>query len=171
MNSYQKVEKWLEEMDNKIELESCPMERGELRDRQHHIKTNLPYYIKGQLEKGTTHHFCVECGCIEFAACSQEIKSRLEEKQKCFSCDFHEEREKEYLIGTKSFLIIKGQIYSDAGATKGRNTKYNGFAGHEFTIRMLDGSKEWKTNNLWCGGPIPKKYRLTTMKDNAKFVK
>lgn len=169
MNSLEKVHKWLEDMQLKIDVEQDPIEKRLLWQNKNSIELNIKYYIPGQLEKGAAHFFCKECGRIEFATYSPDVKKRLEENQYCFHCDFWIEREKEYL--NKGFLIIDGCVYSDAGSTKGKNTAYNGFGGSVFKIRMLDGSKEWETNNLWCGGEIPNKYRLSTMKDNAEFIK
>jgi hypothetical protein len=67
-------------------------------------------------------------------------------------------------------LIIEGKLYTDAGRTNPDDTAFNGHSGREFYIIMLDGSRQWLTNNLWCGGDIPNKYQETTMKDNAKFI-
>ncbi|MNG00969.1 hypothetical protein D3C85_681620 [compost metagenome] len=97
------------------------------------------------------------------------MKSRLTENQQCHHCDFWAVREQQHL--NKPFIIVNGCTYSDGGKTSGRSTQYNGFGGAIFKIRMIDSSKEWDTNNLWCGGDIPKKYRTTTMQDNAEFVK
>lgn len=169
MNSLEKVHQWLEDMQAKIDTEQDTIEKRLLWQDKNSIELNIKYYIPRQLEKGAHHFFCKECGRIEFATYNPDVKKRLEDNQHCFHCDFWIEREKEYL--TKGFLIIDGCVYSDAGNTKGKNTSYNGFGGSVFKIRMLDGSKEWETNNLWCGGEIPKKYRLSTMKDNAEFIK
>ena len=82
------------------------------------------------------------------------------------------QREQEYLSGNKdNVIIVNGKLYTDAGNTSGRSTQFNGFGGSKFNIRILDGNKEWSTNNLWCGGTIPKKYKTTTMRDTAEFVK
>jgi hypothetical protein len=67
-------------------------------------------------------------------------------------------------------VVIEGKLYTDAGRTKPDQTKYNGHGGRQFYIIMLDGSRQWLTNNLWSGGDVPDKYRKTTMKDNAKFI-
>nr|DAH57145.1 MAG TPA: hypothetical protein [Caudoviricetes sp.] len=169
MTSLEKVHQWLEDMEVKIQQEEDAMEKRLLWQEKNSLELNIKYYIPGQLEKGTPHFFCKECGRIEFATYSPDVKKRLEDNQHCYHCDFWVQREKEYL--SKGFLIVNGCVYSDAGNTKGKNTAYNGFAGSVFKIRMLDRSKEWETNNLWCGGDIPKKYRMTTMKDNAEFIK
>lgn len=169
MNSLERVHQWLKDIQSKIDAEEDPIEKRLLWQDKNDIELNIKYYIKRQLEKGATHFFCKECGRIEFARYIPNVSKRLEDSQNCYHCDFWVQREEEYL--TKGFLIIDGCVYSDAGNTKGKNTAYNGFGGSVFKIRMLDGSKEWETNNLWCGGEIPKKYRLTTMKDNAEFIK
>lgn len=169
MNSLKQVQQWLQDMKFAMDIEEDTMERTEMSYRVKHIENNLQHYITPKLKKGESHFFCKECGEIEFATYTN--KSKLLEHQLCFGCNLWQEREEEYLRGKKPILIVKGCVYTDGGNTFGRSTQYNGFGGAKFNIRMLDGSKEWGTNNLWCGGNIPKKYRLTTMKDNAEFVK
>lgn len=165
--SYKKVEQWLLGQQTKIDVEEDLQEKNELRKRFDHIQRNLSHYIHRKLNEGAEHFFCKECGEIEFTSWANG--KTLVEHQLCHYCNFWREKEDQYL--SEGFLIINGCTYSDAGATRGKDSHYNGFAGHTFNIRMLDGSREWSTNNLWCGGDIPKKYRLTTMKDNAEFVK
>lgn len=165
--SYKKVEQWLLDQQTKIDIEEDLQEKNELCKRFDHVQRNLSHYIHRKLNEGAEHFFCKGCGEIEFASWANG--SVLVEHQLCHRCNFWREKEDQYL--SEGFLIINGRTYSDAGATKGRDTSFNGFGGHTFNIRMLDGSREWSTNNLWCGGDIPKRYRLTTMKDNAEFVK
>lgn len=169
MNSLEKVHQWLEDMEVRIEKEKDPIEKRILFQSKYSLKLNIQYWIPGQIQKGANHFFCKDCGKIEFATYVEDVKDRLEKNQQCFSCDFWAETEKDHI--NKPFLIVNGSTYSDAGCTNGSDTKYNGHAGRLFKIRMLDGSKEWETNNLWFGGEIPKKYRMTTMKDNAEFLK
>ena len=165
------VEEWIKQKEFEMDLEEDTQEKFEIACRIHHVKQNLPYYFKGQLQKGAYFHFCKHCGEIEFCSYVPATKERLIQNQTCFHCDFWEEREKSFLSDDNKTFIVNGKTYSDGGATKGRDTQYNGFGGAVFNIRMLDGSREWITNNLWCGGNIPKKYRLTTMKDTAEFIK
>lgn len=167
-----KVEDWVAQKEIEMDLEDDKQEARLIWERVHNVKQNLQYYIKGQLDKAAYFHFCKDCGVIEFCNYVQDTKNRMIENKTCFICDFWQVRDQEYLNGNKrNTIIINGSTYSDGGATKGRNTNYNGFGGAIFKIRMLDGSKEWETNNLWYGGVIPKKYKTTTMKDTAEFIK
>lgn len=172
MNSLEQVKGWVKEQELMLETELDKTEARIIWQRLHSVKNNLEHYITKRLKNGDYHHFCKECGIIELATFREDIKNKLIEKQLCHHCNLWEEREAEYLSNVKPTLIIDGKMYSDGGATpKGKPTHFNGFAGAEFTIKMLDGSKQWTTNNLWCGGEIPIKYRKTTMSDNAEFIR
>ncbi len=169
MNSYERLGKWLEEQQILIDNETDPAEKRCLFVNQNNTRLNYPNYIKQQLENGAYHHFCVECGNIEFARFDQKLKDKLVNDQTCFYCNLAKEKEAEHIEDPK--LIIDGVVYGDAGNKPNeRNKSFLGHSGHVFKIRMLDGSKEWETNNLWCGGEVRKKYRQTTMKDNAEFI-
>lgn len=168
-DSIEKVKQWLVDMQCKAAIETDSTERMLMQRRIDHIQRNLKHCFIPRIEKSEHHYFCKECGEIEFGGYLNKMD--LEEKQLCFGCHHWLEKEQEYLDNPSKTLIINGEVYGDAGATSGRDTHYNGFAGSVFHIRMLDGSREWSTNNLWCGGDIPKKYKTTTMRDNAEFVK
>jgi hypothetical protein len=63
-------------------------------------------------------------------------------------------------------IIIRGNHYR-TGNSKTKS-KWNGFGGQDFRIRMLDTGKIIETCDLWHQGEIPKFY---AMKDNAEFIK
>lgn len=158
------VHSWLEEQATLVEQCSDDTEKTYLRNRVNDVQINLGF-IKRSLEKGKPHHFCKECGVIELANYSQS--KALVAKQLCFHCNFWQEREAIHL--TKPNIIVGGMVYSDGGHKLNGKKEYLGHAGLEFHI-LTDDGKEWITNNLWGGGGIPLKYRLTTMKDNARFL-
>lgn len=163
MTDYERVLTWLDDMQNKIDQEPDEKYRQELWRNRRDIEINLGR-IANHLNKGTTHHFCVDCGKIEIGT----TKPQLAKSMLCFHCDFWKQREQHHL--KNPLLIVDGRTYSDGGNKPSSRSDFLGHAGRTFHISMLDGSKEWSTNNLWCGGDIPKKYRETTMKDNAEFV-
>lgn len=167
MNSYERVTQWLIEQEAKMNAETDPVEKRHIFVGFNSIKLNHKNWVKGQLDSGAYHFFCSDCEAISFPS-GYGKEASMVEQQLCFYCELDKEREQEHL--NKPKLIIGGVLYGDAGATSKANTKFNGFGGRVFKIRMLDGSKEWETNNLWCGGELPRKYRETTMKDNAEFV-
>lgn len=162
---YEYVVHWIEIQNQKIESTDDPKYKQELWREKHVVEINLKHYIKHRLDKGDSFHFCVDCGKIEFAKYYEPVKSKL-----CFTCNFWKEREQEYLNCINDILIIDGVWYSDGGNKPNSNPSYLGHAGREFTIKMLHSDIKWNTNNLWCGGDIPKKYRETTLKDNAEFI-
>lgn len=165
------VEEWIKQKQFEIDMEDDKEEALLIKHSVENVKINLYNSYKHCLEKGEYFHFCKECGRIEFCHYVPDVKTRLIENKLCYSCDFWCIREQEFLNGNKrNVLIINGKTYGDAGSTKGRSTQFNGFGGAVFNIKMLDGSKEWTTNNLWHGGTIPKRLRLTTMKDTAIFI-
>lgn len=123
------------------------------------FKRNKDYFDK-KLTKGDYFHICKCCGMPEFANYSN--KEELIGSQLCFYCDLWSSRMKD-----KSFLIISGKFYKDGGHKPKEESKYLGFGGALHGIRMLDGSREWETNNLWYGGECPKAFKPV---DNAEFL-
>lgn len=163
------VHSWLEEQATLVEQctgKQCldDKEKTYLRNRINDIQRNLGF-IQKSLEKGKPHLFCKECGAIEFSTYTNS--KDLVGKQLCFHCNFWQEREAIHLA--KPNIIVGGMVYSDGGHKPSGKKEYLGHAGREFHI-LTDDGKEWITNNLWGGGTIPLKYRLTTMKDNARFL-
>lgn len=170
MSDFDRVLQWIDEIYVKIENENDSQERFNLKSRVNHIEINLNR-AKSLIEKGEYYHFCKECEQIEFATYVEPTKTNLKEHQMCFHCNFWRERSEEFVNKPGKTFIVNGRTYSDGGNRPNTSRKdFLGCAGRVFKIRMLDGSKEWETNNLWCGGDIPKKYRETTMKNTAEFI-
>jgi len=124
------------------------------------FKRNESYFAK-KLNDGDYFHICKECGMPEFA--TYYHKDKLIQNQLCFGCDFWLEK-----LKVKGMIVIGGAFYKDSGNSPNTDSKFLGFGGRKFSIRMLDGSKEWTTNNLWTAGDCPKRFRP---EDNAEFTK
>lgn len=149
------LDKWMTEYLHLLEQEEDAQERREMYSKYLHVRRNYELFCK-HLD-GECCFFCTECGVVEHT--SKNLSD------KCHICTTWSEREAQHLVAPK--IIIKGVMYTDGGNTP--NGKYLGFGGELFTINHRDGTQT-VTNNLWHGGVVPKKYRLTTMKDNAEFV-
>ena len=68
-----------------------------------------------------------------------------------------------------SYIIVNGMCNKDGGHQENK-TGMMGHGGRLFKIAFLiDGTKNFQTNNLWCQGDIPKWFR-SKLPDNAKFV-
>ncbi|MNQ54103.1 hypothetical protein D3C85_681630 [compost metagenome] len=59
MQSVERVEKWLEDMQFKIDLEEDPIESRLLWEQKHSIEVNLEHYIKRKIKDGE-HHYSVK---------------------------------------------------------------------------------------------------------------
>ena len=108
---------------------------------------------------------CIKCGAHVDASCyicSEEMTRRC----LCFSCNFwtgHIQRDhNEY---KDIFVIANGEHYT---IVKSSNTCFKGFGGAKFTIRFHDG-RVVKTDNLWCQGDIPERFR-DELPDNAVLI-
>lgn len=141
-------------------------EKTLLTNQYNHIGRNLGL-LQLKLEQGDDHHFCKECGVIEF--CSSRNRRDLRESQLCHTCDHWKTAEDIHIRKTETRLIVGGALYQDGGNNPKEKPQYLGHGGREFHI-LLDTGESWVTNNLWCGGTIPLKYRQTTMRDNARFL-
>lgn len=86
--------------------------------------------------------------------------------QSCFTCNHWLEVIERYKSG--DLLVIDGTTYHDAGRSSEPRRSFLGFGGREFQIQTQDG-KIIRTNNLWCGGEIPERWR-PQLPDNAKFL-
>lgn len=124
-----------------------------------HFKRNESNF-DNKLKNGDYYHLCKVCGMPEFA--NYLHKETLIKKQLCFGCDFWLEK-----LKAKGMLVISGAFYKDGGNSPGADNKFLGFGGAKQQIRMLDGSREWQTNNLWAAGDCPKRFNS---KDNAEFI-
>jgi len=121
---------------------------------------------------------CVEKACVfpEPCSCCGELfttnyceptKSELMAQKICFHCHFWKGyvREKD----NPKFARIKGTHYCvEKSANVGRDVRWNGFGGTKFTVRWMDGRQE-STNNLWCQGDIPDRFK-NDLPDNAEFI-
>lgn len=112
---------------------------------------------------------CKECGKIETAVGKNSKQGpHLKGLQICSSCDFW--IEKVNMNKTNPELrqvIIEGTHYI-AGAEVEKPGWGNGYSGEEFKI--LQNNRIVTTNNLWCQGEIPERFR-DRLKDNAEFVR
>lgn len=125
-------------------------------------------------------------GIIQYnCKCKEETKTCPECKQEshdwkhytnlresyCFSCNFWQDLVEEQLTKLDIyFLRIKGHHYQTHKEEKHRRyTKYNGFAGRQFIIKLDDTEEIFDTYNLWHQGKIPEHFR-DRLPDNAEFV-
>lgn len=154
MTMKDQLDKWMTEYLHLLEQEEDSQERSEMYSKYLHVIRNYELFCK-HLEGGKCF-FCSGCGVVEHT--SKNLSD------KCHTCTTWSEREAQHSVTPK--IIIKGVMYTDGGNTP--NGEYLGFGGALHTINHNDGTQT-VTNNLWHGGVIPKKYRLTTMKDNAEF--
>lgn len=93
----------------------------------------------------------------------------------CFDCNYwwkflYDEVKEEHYHHHSTAVVIKGEVFTDGGTVPKGYKGMTGHGGREFTICMLDGSKEWTTNNLWAGGAVPDLWRDKIV-DNAEFVR
>jgi len=122
-------------------------------------------------------HTCVKCGQHEDCSYNAKTVEKLVERQLCFGCDYWwrylnddiPERDRHH---HSTAIVANGNVYTDGGNIENlpRQGGFVGHGGHKFHIRMLDGSREWTTNNLWHGGAVPAGYR-DEIPDTAEFVK
>lgn len=103
---------------------------------------------------------CRKCGQIYGNRYSHKDLSIL---GLCFSCDLWTER-----VQSKRKIVIEHVMYSDGGRKSRDEAGFLGHGGREFKIEMND-STIIKTNNLWCGGDVPKRFQ-DEIPDNAKFI-
>lgn len=107
-------------------------------------------------------HICEKCAKQELCCYNEQTISQLESRQLCFSCNWYwrflnDPIQEEHHHHHSTAVVIDGQIYTDSGSIAKPDPRgYGvGHGGRKFHIRMLDGSREWSTNNLWSGGRIP----------------
>lgn len=120
-------------------------------------------------------HTCVKCGGSEECHYNDKTKADLTSRQLCFSCDFYwrflnDPVKTPNRHHHSTAVIAGGNIYTDGGNVDSPgNGRLLGFAGHQFHFRMLDGSRDWLTNNVWHGGEIPQIWR-NEIPDTAEIV-
>jgi|SRR5690554_1155085 len=169
MDSLAVLHKWIEDSKKEMEITDDRQHATELYRSVHHQEINMKR-TEYLIEQGHYHHFCKDCGVIEFATYDPSTKEKLKESQLCFGCNLWGERCEKLLTNPGKSIIVNGVLWTDGGKKTDISGEFLGCAGQTFKIRKLDGSKEWETNNLWCGGDIPKKYRETVLKDDAEFI-
>lgn len=108
-------------------------------------------------------HTCKLCGKLEHAGYIKDTKERLIANAVCFDCDFWDSKLK--LLNDPKVVRIKGFHYSIGPAT---GCSMLGFGGRLFRIKFFDG-RIVETNNLWCQGEIPERFR-EALPDNARFA-
>jgi DNA-directed RNA polymerase subunit RPC12/RpoP len=82
----------------------------------------------------------------------------------CFDCSFWLDKAEYSDYMAIHQVIINGEHFM-LGET---DSFIRGFGGREFIIQFFDG-RIVETNNLWCQGPIPKRFRSMLPK-NAVFL-
>ena len=120
-------------------------------------------------------HTCSKCGANERCFYNENMIQQLESRQLCFSCNFywrylHDPVKVEGWHHHSTGFVVNGKIYTDGGNVENPGQyRFIGHAGHKFRVRMLDGSREWVTNNLWAGGDITPEWRAE-IPDTAEFL-
>jgi hypothetical protein len=120
-------------------------------------------------------HTCVKCGEHEECHYNEKTKADLVARQLCFSCDFYwrflnDPVKTPNRHHHSTAVIAGGNIYTDGGNVDNPGSgRLLGFAGHRFHFRMLDGSREWTSNNVWHGGEIPQIWRAE-IPDTAQII-
>lgn len=118
---------------------------------------------------------CVKCSTQTENSYDKETATRMAERQLCFTCDYWHE----YLFAPtaapnrhhhSSAVVVNGNVYTDGGNLANPNGPGVGHGGHVFRICMIDGSREWETNNLWHGGQVPGVWR-DQIPDTADFIR
>ena len=179
------ISSWIDTTQKYIdEVEDDNMEKELLKKKVYHLTINKGYW-RNHLDKGKFEYsfYCTECGCPEGSNWISGVKERLLEERKCHSCShwYHIAKEYQetatiesvrccYRGSENKVMIIKGVLYSDAGYKENTCSSILGYAGAVFNIKDLSTGEVITTNNLWRGGEVPKKYRLSLMKDTHEFM-
>lgn len=119
-------------------------------------------------------HNCTKCGKHEDRNWIPEAAQELAERQLCHSCNYwwtylYAAEKPDMHHHHSTAVVIDGHVYTDGGRVSNPNAPFVGHAGREFRIRMLDGSRELSTNNLWSGGKVPELWR-PEIPDTAEFI-
>lgn len=144
-----------------VELDNYPKEftccRGPLSSEQEAMDS-LAY------ESGMPPTRCTHCGkWIDFGTIDWKSLVR---RTACFDCNFWLARIE---AAVPNRLVIDGTTYKDAGFSYEPNRSFLGFSGREFRIRRTDTGELIHTNNLWCGGKVPDRWKVH-FPDNAEFL-
>jgi hypothetical protein len=117
------------------------------------------------IETDELSHNCKECGKTENGNWVTAVTEELRKTQLCFTCDFWHNIIKNK--GSNS-VIVKGTHYIIG--RKPQPKEHKGLLGHGgalFKIRFFNG-REVETNNLWCQGTVPDRFK-DRLPDNAEF--
>jgi hypothetical protein len=107
---------------------------------------------------------CTECGSPIQTNYYEPTKTRLIEKNVCFSCD-HWLGKIDIKDNPRTVRVNNTHYYIEDDAP---NAPFQGFGGQKFVILFDDGRKV-VTRNLWCQGNIPSRFR-DRLPDNARFL-
>lgn len=108
------------------------------------------------------NHICRECGKHETGSWMADKQEDLEARQLCFGCGFWEEHVDRK--DNSNVARIDGVHYIIGNPNQRR---FRGFAGRRFEI-IFDDGREVETNNLWCQGKIPQRFK-DRLPNNAVF--
>lgn len=111
---------------------------------------NISYY-EARADK---LYWCRLCGAPEVAQYRPETAQRMRAEGLCFTCDLWEQRVQG---DTSKWILVGHTLYTDCGRSN-EPSYLLGHAGREFRIRNLATDEILSTNNLWCGGTLPKRY-------------
>lgn len=109
---------------------------------------------------------CRICSTQEEAHYFEPTKSHMVLQSLCFHCLFWSDLIK--VADHPNMVRVKAVHYQVCGDEGGGRAEFRGFGGRHFTIRFDDG-RTVQTNNLWCQGGIPERFRQE-LPDNARFV-
>lgn len=120
-------------------------------------------------EQGYIQIRCKCCGVYDVNSYSDDYKTKMEERQLCFYCNFDVEREQQLEREHKTMTIIDGHIYGPGNRTSG---SFRGMAGRRFDIEYIEPSayagQTITTFDLWSGSTM-KPHLRERFPDTAKF--
>lgn len=107
---------------------------------------------------------CCKCGGLISTRYDKRTKAKMIESEMCFYCYFWESLKHD----SHRPIIVDGTHYQDGGKKSGPAV-WKGHAGCKFTIQFLETGEILETDNLWCQGTIPTRFRKE-MPNNAIFI-
>lgn len=112
---------------------------------------------------------CVECGMLDDPD-SYVGGERLRKRSLCLSCALWTDRATKAATNPGT-VVVDGTFYGydPAHPIRGGNPSLLGHSGRRFTFLMLETGRTVTTNNLWCGGTIPDRFR-DRIPDNARWA-
>lgn len=155
MNVIEYRKKWIENLEGEIEKETNDKYKREMRETLRHEELNNKLYerliLKGQ------HQICEICGIVSV---------NTQYLHRCFHCHLWGKRYEDFKNCPNTY-VIDGTLWTDKGFSRDKS-KYLGCAGRLFKVKPFDGDS-FETNNLRCGGDIPKSWHTGELKNNAEF--